>query len=184
MEQGIEATTFSLVHHWPLALVGTFFCQVWSGCDEENVLWHETMVRPNPNPFSYMEHPLLPLLFKIRIFLGLPRFLCLKFFWQCIVFIFSATIFSAPDPPDAAISPATAEWFVGLEKAELMCISRGYPKPENVTWKWYSHSARNTTWPNRLRLLSSNNKQHLGSTSDLLLQFCCTHGTGLCLKRC
>ncbi|XP_056913665.1 nectin-4 [Takifugu flavidus] len=39
-------------------------------------------------------------------------------------------------PPDAAISSATAEWFVGLKKGELVCSSGGYPKPENVTWKW------------------------------------------------
>lgn len=46
-------------------------------------------------------------------------------------------LFSVSDPPDAAISSATAEWFVGLKKAELVCSSGGYPKPENVTWKWY-----------------------------------------------
>lgn len=53
-------------------------------------------------------------------------------------------IFSVSVPPDATISPATAEWSVGLEKAELMCSSGGYPKPENVTWKWYSQPASNT----------------------------------------
>uniref|UniRef100_H3C5Y3 Nectin cell adhesion molecule 4b n=1 Tax=Tetraodon nigroviridis TaxID=99883 RepID=H3C5Y3_TETNG len=39
-------------------------------------------------------------------------------------------------PPDAAISASQAKWFVGLKKAELMCSSGGYPKPDNFTWKW------------------------------------------------
>uniref|UniRef100_A0A4W6BUC9 Ig-like domain-containing protein n=1 Tax=Lates calcarifer TaxID=8187 RepID=A0A4W6BUC9_LATCA len=39
-------------------------------------------------------------------------------------------------PPDATISSATQNWYVGLEKAELVCNSGGYPKPQNVTWKW------------------------------------------------
>ncbi|XP_044224977.1 nectin-4 isoform X2 [Thunnus albacares] len=39
-------------------------------------------------------------------------------------------------PPDATISAATGDWFVGLEKAELVCNSGGYPKPQNLTWKW------------------------------------------------
>uniref|UniRef100_UPI0037E9624E nectin-4 isoform X2 n=1 Tax=Semicossyphus pulcher TaxID=241346 RepID=UPI0037E9624E len=37
-------------------------------------------------------------------------------------------------PPDAAISAGTDDWFAGLEKAELVCSSGGYPKPENITW--------------------------------------------------
>ncbi|XP_044076684.1 nectin-4 isoform X2 [Siniperca chuatsi] len=39
-------------------------------------------------------------------------------------------------PPDATISTATGDWFVGLEKAELVCVSGGYPKPQNITWTW------------------------------------------------
>ncbi|XP_041805930.1 nectin-4 isoform X1 [Chelmon rostratus] len=39
-------------------------------------------------------------------------------------------------PPDATITAATGNWFMGLEKAELVCSSRGHPKPENVTWTW------------------------------------------------
>eukprot|EP00064_Thunnus_orientalis_P019095 superscaffoldBa00004629_g19205 len=39
-------------------------------------------------------------------------------------------------PPDATISAATGDWFVGLEKAKLVCNSGGYPKPQNLTWKW------------------------------------------------
>ncbi|KAF1384089.1 hypothetical protein PFLUV_G00138660 [Perca fluviatilis] len=39
-------------------------------------------------------------------------------------------------PPDATISSGTADWFVGLEKAELVCSSGGYPKPQNFTWTW------------------------------------------------
>ncbi|GAA6230571.1 nectin-4-like isoform X1 [Lates japonicus] len=39
-------------------------------------------------------------------------------------------------PPDATISSATQNWYVGLEKAELACNSGGYPKSQNVTWKW------------------------------------------------
>ncbi|XP_049454103.1 nectin-4 isoform X2 [Epinephelus fuscoguttatus] len=37
-------------------------------------------------------------------------------------------------PPDATISAGTGDWFVGLEKAELVCNSGGHPKPQNVTW--------------------------------------------------
>ncbi|KAL7387723.1 hypothetical protein ABVT39_028044 [Epinephelus coioides] len=37
-------------------------------------------------------------------------------------------------PPDATISAGTGDWFVGLEKAELVCNSGGHPKPRNVTW--------------------------------------------------
>ncbi|XP_076601830.1 nectin-4 isoform X2 [Chaetodon auriga] len=37
-------------------------------------------------------------------------------------------------PPDATISAATGNWYTGLEKAELMCSSRGYPEPQNITW--------------------------------------------------
>ncbi|KAM7379711.1 hypothetical protein PAMP_005242 [Pampus punctatissimus] len=39
-------------------------------------------------------------------------------------------------PPDATISTATTDWFVGLENVELVCNSGGYPKPQNTTWKW------------------------------------------------
>ncbi|XP_068587473.1 nectin-4 isoform X2 [Cebidichthys violaceus] len=39
-------------------------------------------------------------------------------------------------PPDATISAGTGDWFVGLEKAELVCGSGGYPKPQNITWTW------------------------------------------------
>ncbi|XP_070775307.1 nectin-4 isoform X2 [Enoplosus armatus] len=39
-------------------------------------------------------------------------------------------------PPDATISTATGDWFVGLETAELVCGSGGYPKPQNITWMW------------------------------------------------
>ncbi|XP_053185555.1 nectin-4 isoform X2 [Scomber japonicus] len=39
-------------------------------------------------------------------------------------------------PPDATISAPTGDWFVGLEKVELACNSGGYPKPQNLTWKW------------------------------------------------
>lgn len=39
-------------------------------------------------------------------------------------------------PPDPTISAGTGNWFVGLEKAELVCNSGGYPKPQNVTWTW------------------------------------------------
>ncbi|KAM6920300.1 nectin-4 isoform 1-T1 [Lycodopsis pacificus] len=39
-------------------------------------------------------------------------------------------------PPDATISAGAGDWFVGLEKAELVCGSGGYPKPQNITWTW------------------------------------------------
>ncbi|XP_071347074.1 nectin-4 isoform X2 [Trachinotus anak] len=39
-------------------------------------------------------------------------------------------------PPDATISTASGDWYVGLEKAELVCDSGGYPKPQNITWTW------------------------------------------------
>ncbi|XP_075953246.1 nectin-4 [Anarhichas minor] len=39
-------------------------------------------------------------------------------------------------PPDTTISAGTGDWFVGLEKAELVCGSGGYPKPQNITWTW------------------------------------------------
>lgn len=39
-------------------------------------------------------------------------------------------------PPDATISATTRDWFVGLENAELVCGSGGYPKPQNITWMW------------------------------------------------
>ncbi|XP_042354371.1 nectin-4 isoform X2 [Plectropomus leopardus] len=37
-------------------------------------------------------------------------------------------------PPDANINAGTGNWYVGLEKAELVCSSGGNPKPENITW--------------------------------------------------
>ncbi|XP_056246499.1 nectin-4 [Seriola aureovittata] len=39
-------------------------------------------------------------------------------------------------PPDATISAPSGDLYVGLEKAELLCNSGGYPKPQNVTWTW------------------------------------------------
>uniref|UniRef100_A0A665URU4 Nectin cell adhesion molecule 4b n=1 Tax=Echeneis naucrates TaxID=173247 RepID=A0A665URU4_ECHNA len=39
-------------------------------------------------------------------------------------------------PPDATISASPGDWYVGMEKAELVCESGGYPKPQNVTWTW------------------------------------------------
>ncbi|XP_026229927.1 nectin-4-like [Anabas testudineus] len=39
-------------------------------------------------------------------------------------------------PPDATISASSGDWYVGLESAELVCESGGYPKPQNVTWTW------------------------------------------------
>lgn len=42
------------------------------------------------------------------------------------------------DPPDATISTDTAKWFIGLENAELMCSTGGQPRPQNITWTWYS----------------------------------------------
>ncbi|XP_026169770.1 nectin-4 isoform X2 [Mastacembelus armatus] len=39
-------------------------------------------------------------------------------------------------PPDATISAVPSDWYVGLEKAELVCDIGGYPKPQNVTWTW------------------------------------------------
>lgn len=39
-------------------------------------------------------------------------------------------------PPDATISAGTGDWYVGLEKAELVCSSGGYPKAQNITWTW------------------------------------------------
>ncbi|XP_022613874.1 nectin-4-like [Seriola dumerili] len=39
-------------------------------------------------------------------------------------------------PPDATISTPSGDLYVGLEKAELLCNSGGYPKPQNVTWTW------------------------------------------------
>ncbi|KAM8727716.1 nectin-4 isoform 2-T2 [Acanthopagrus schlegelii] len=39
-------------------------------------------------------------------------------------------------PPDAKISSSPGDWFMGLDKAELVCSSEGNPKPQNVTWTW------------------------------------------------
>ncbi|XP_041849102.1 nectin-4 [Melanotaenia boesemani] len=37
-------------------------------------------------------------------------------------------------PPDATISSSPGHWYLGLEKAELVCEGKGYPKPQNITW--------------------------------------------------
>ncbi|KAM9350232.1 nectin-4 [Symphorus nematophorus] len=37
-------------------------------------------------------------------------------------------------PPDATITTATEDWYVGLENAELVCSGGGYPKPQDITW--------------------------------------------------
>ncbi|XP_034008875.1 nectin-4 isoform X1 [Trematomus bernacchii] len=37
-------------------------------------------------------------------------------------------------PPDAIISSATEDWYVGMENAEMICSGGGYPKPQNITW--------------------------------------------------
>ncbi|XP_029309976.1 LOW QUALITY PROTEIN: nectin-4 [Cottoperca gobio] len=37
-------------------------------------------------------------------------------------------------PPDATISAGSGDWYVGLEKAEMICGAGGYPKPQNFTW--------------------------------------------------
>lgn len=39
-------------------------------------------------------------------------------------------------PPDATITTSSSRWYVGLEKAELVCEGRGHPKPRNFTWTW------------------------------------------------
>uniref|UniRef100_A0A668T6I7 Ig-like domain-containing protein n=1 Tax=Oreochromis aureus TaxID=47969 RepID=A0A668T6I7_OREAU len=39
-------------------------------------------------------------------------------------------------PPDATITTSASRWYVGLEKAELVCEGRGHPKPRNFTWTW------------------------------------------------
>ncbi|XP_034410709.1 nectin-4 isoform X2 [Cyclopterus lumpus] len=39
-------------------------------------------------------------------------------------------------PPDPAIEAGSGDWFLGLEKAELVCVGGGYPKPQNITWTW------------------------------------------------
>lgn len=38
--------------------------------------------------------------------------------------------------PDATITPSSGPWYVGLEKAELVCECGGNPKPQNFTWTW------------------------------------------------
>ncbi|XP_069367035.1 nectin-4 isoform X2 [Paralichthys olivaceus] len=37
-------------------------------------------------------------------------------------------------PPNATITTASGDWFVGAENAELVCDSGGHPKPQNITW--------------------------------------------------
>lgn len=37
-------------------------------------------------------------------------------------------------PPDATISTSPAHLYVGLENAELLCESKGNPKPQNILW--------------------------------------------------
>lgn len=39
-------------------------------------------------------------------------------------------------PPEVKISAATGDWFVGMEKAELICAAQGQPHVHNITWKW------------------------------------------------
>lgn len=39
-------------------------------------------------------------------------------------------------PPEVKISAGKVDWFVGMEKAELVCEARGQPQVSNVTWKW------------------------------------------------
>ncbi|XP_068196012.1 nectin-4 isoform X2 [Antennarius striatus] len=39
-------------------------------------------------------------------------------------------------PPDATISTSVADWFMGLENAELVCNGGGSPEPDSITWKW------------------------------------------------
>ncbi|KAM4727499.1 nectin-4 isoform 2-T2 [Anableps anableps] len=39
-------------------------------------------------------------------------------------------------PPDPSISSPTSHWYVGLEKAELVCEGGGYPNPQSFTWTW------------------------------------------------
>lgn len=56
---------------------------------------------------------------------------------QCPCILIS--VFLCLDPPDATVSTPTGDWFVGLEKAELVCATGGYPKPQNITWTRYHH---------------------------------------------
>ncbi|XP_031441063.1 nectin-4 [Clupea harengus] len=37
-------------------------------------------------------------------------------------------------PPDVSIGRLKGDWYVGLEDAELNCVSGGNPKPNNFTW--------------------------------------------------
>ncbi|XP_072296316.1 nectin-4 [Eucyclogobius newberryi] len=39
-------------------------------------------------------------------------------------------------PPEVKITPGSGHWFVGMEKAELVCHARGQPQVSSVTWKW------------------------------------------------
>lgn len=39
-------------------------------------------------------------------------------------------------PPEVKISAGTGDWFVGLEKAELICNTQAQPRVHNITWKW------------------------------------------------
>lgn len=53
--------------------------------------------------------------------------------WCCLLNI----CVSVSDPPDATITTSSSRWYVGLEKAELVCEGRGHPTPQNFTWTWY-----------------------------------------------
>lgn len=37
-------------------------------------------------------------------------------------------------PPDPKITSPDLQWYVGLEKAELVCDGRGYPEPKSIKW--------------------------------------------------
>lgn len=39
-------------------------------------------------------------------------------------------------PPELKISAGKGDWFVGMEKAELVCEAQAQPQVHNITWKW------------------------------------------------
>lgn len=39
-------------------------------------------------------------------------------------------------PPEVKISAGKGDWFVGMEKAELICGAQSHPGVHNITWKW------------------------------------------------
>lgn len=39
-------------------------------------------------------------------------------------------------PPEVKISAGKVDWFVGMEKAELVCEAQAQPPVHNITWKW------------------------------------------------